>query len=125
MSDKIQLIDSLLDKVRTALHGLKDNRQFTEIKSIVCPLFDACVKVDEMIIGGGMAFTFKKVLDGMAIGGSLYDEDGAKLVPEVMGVLVESARSELVICLFDFYFSPTFFRSWPRLRPRESRFLFV
>jgi len=54
VSDKIQLIDSLLDKV------------------------------DEMIIGGGMAFTFKKVLDGMAIGGSLYDEDGAKLVPEIM-----------------------------------------
>jgi len=33
--------------------------------------------VDEMIIGGGMAFTFNKVLDGTAIGASLYDEDGA------------------------------------------------
>ena len=36
--------------------------------------------VDEMIIGGGMAFTFNKVLDGTAIGASLYDEDGAELV---------------------------------------------
>ena len=44
VSDKIQLISSLLDKV------------------------------DEMIIGGGMAFTFKKVCFGMEIGSSLYDE---------------------------------------------------
>ena len=37
-------------------------------------------KVNEMIIGGGMAFTFLKVLKDMKIGGSLYDEDGAKIV---------------------------------------------
>lgn len=40
--------------------------------------------VDEMIIGGGMAFTFNKVLNGTAIGASLYDEEGAQLVPEIM-----------------------------------------
>jgi phosphoglycerate kinase len=33
--------------------------------------------VDEMIIGGGMAFTFNKVINGTHIGASLYDEDGA------------------------------------------------
>jgi phosphoglycerate kinase len=53
VADKIQLINSLLEKV------------------------------DEMVIGGGMAFTFKKVA-GMAIGNSLFDEEGAKLVPEIM-----------------------------------------
>lgn len=53
VSDKIQLITNLLDKV------------------------------DEMIIGGGMTFTFKKVLDGMSIGTSLYDEDGAKIVADI------------------------------------------
>lgn len=40
--------------------------------------------VDEMIIGGGMAFTFNKVINGTAIGASLYDEDGANLVPEIL-----------------------------------------
>ena len=45
VADKIQLIESMLDRV------------------------------DEMVVGGGMAFTFKKVLDGMAIGSSLYDEE--------------------------------------------------
>ena len=54
VKDKIQLIENMLDKV------------------------------DEMIIGGGMAFTFRKVLDGMPIGTSLYDEDGAKIVPKLM-----------------------------------------
>ncbi|CEG42350.1 phosphoglycerate kinase 1 [Plasmopara halstedii] len=41
-------------------------------------------KVDEMVIGGGMAFTFKKVINNMDIGSSLYDADGAKIVMEIM-----------------------------------------
>lgn len=53
VADKIQLITSLLDKV------------------------------DEMIIGGGMAFTFKKV-GGVDIGDSMFDEEGAKLVADIM-----------------------------------------
>ena len=54
VADKIQLINNLLDKA------------------------------DQIIIGGGMAFTFKKVLTGMSIGSSLFDEEGAKLVPDLM-----------------------------------------
>jgi len=41
-------------------------------------------KVDEMIIGGGMAFTFLKVLQNMGIGNSLFDEEGSKIVVELM-----------------------------------------
>jgi len=54
VSDKIQLIMNMLDKV------------------------------DKMIVGGGMAYTFLKVRDGMAIGTSLYDGEGAKIVPEIV-----------------------------------------
>ncbi|KRZ41661.1 putative phosphoglycerate kinase [Trichinella pseudospiralis] len=54
VADKIQLIKNLLDKV------------------------------NEMIIGGGMAFTFLKQLHGMNIGNSLFDEEGAKIVKELM-----------------------------------------
>jgi phosphoglycerate kinase len=46
-------------------------------------------KADEIIIGGGMAFTFKKVLNGMEIGESLFDPEGAKIVAE----LVEKAKA--------------------------------
>ncbi|KUI68475.1 Phosphoglycerate kinase [Cytospora mali] len=58
VSDKIQLIDNLLDKVNT------------------------------LVIAGGMAFTFKKTLDNMSIGTSLFDEAGAKTVPQ----LIEKAK---------------------------------
>lgn len=54
VADKIQLIDNLLDKV------------------------------DSIIIGGGMAFTFKKVLDKIDIGDSIYDKAGAEIVPKLI-----------------------------------------
>jgi phosphoglycerate kinase len=40
-------------------------------------------KANEIIIGGGMAFTFKKVLEGMEIGTSLFDPEGAKIAQEL------------------------------------------
>ena len=39
---------------------------------------------NEMIIGGGMAFTFLKVLNNMNIGSSLFDEEGAKIIADIM-----------------------------------------
>jgi phosphoglycerate kinase len=47
---------------------------------------------NEMIIGGGMAFTFKKVLENMEIGNSIFDEEGAKIIQEIM----ETARQKNV-----------------------------
>ena len=54
VKDKIQLINNLLEKS------------------------------DEMIFGGGIAFTFLKRLRNMEIGGSLYDPEGADVVDHVM-----------------------------------------
>ena len=41
-------------------------------------------KVNAFIIGGGMAFTFKKILDNVPIGNSLYDEFGAGIVKDIV-----------------------------------------
>lgn len=41
-------------------------------------------KADDIIIGGGMAYTFHKVLNGMSIGNSLYDPAGAEIVEELV-----------------------------------------
>jgi len=46
-------------------------------------------RANEIIIGGGMAFTFKKVVDGVEIGNSLFDEEGGKIVKD----LVAKAKS--------------------------------
>merc|ERR1719382_1821572 len=63
-------------------------------------------KVDKIIVGGGMAYTFLKVNDGMSIGSSLYDEEGAKIVPAIM----EKAKSKSVeiILPVDFVISSKF-----------------
>lgn len=41
-------------------------------------------KVENVIIGGGMAFTFLSVLKGMKIGKSLYDQKGAEIIENIM-----------------------------------------
>merc|ERR1712151_176890 len=63
-------------------------------------------KVDKLIIGGGMAFTFLKVNDGMSVGSSLYDEEGAKVVPEIMAKAKEKGVD--IILPVDFTISSKF-----------------
>lgn len=76
VSDKIQLIKNMLDKVNM------------------------------IIIGGGMAFTFLKVLNNLNIGTSLYDEEGAKIVQEIMDKA--KAKGVEVILPCDFVCSTKF-----------------
>ncbi|MDI1335001.1 MAG: phosphoglycerate kinase [Lacunisphaera sp.] len=63
-------------------------------------------KADEIIIGGGMAFTFKKVTQGMEIGTSLFDAEGAKLVPEL--VAKAQARGVKLILPVDYVVADKF-----------------
>ena len=41
-------------------------------------------RVTDMIIAGGMEYTFNKVLHGMEIGASVFDPEGEKLIPDLM-----------------------------------------
>jgi len=61
-------------------------------------IFNMLDKVNIMIIGGGMAFTFKKVLENMSIGSSLFDEEGAKIVPDIMAKAKEHNVKILLPC---------------------------
>merc|ERR1712227_314639 len=69
-------------------------------------IFNMLDKVDKLIIGGGMAFTFLKVNDGMSIGSSLYDEEGAKIVEEIMAKAKEKGVE--IILPVDFTISSKF-----------------
>ncbi|HWA87167.1 MAG TPA: phosphoglycerate kinase [Opitutus sp.] len=53
-------------------------------------------KANKIIIGGGMSFTFKKVVFGKEIGDSLFDPEGAKIVQE----LVNDAKARNVELIF-------------------------
>jgi phosphoglycerate kinase len=50
------------------------------------------IQVNSLIICGGMSFTFKKTLEGVKIGDSLFDEAGSKTVKD----LVEKAKKNNV-----------------------------
>jgi phosphoglycerate kinase len=72
-----KVLDSPAKPVLAILGGAKVSDKIQLIKNMLS-------KVDKMIIGGGMAYTFLKVIDNMPIGSSLYDEEGAKIVGEIM-----------------------------------------
>jgi len=55
-----------------------------KVKDKIQLIYNMLDIVDEMIIGGGMAFTFDKVLYGTNTGNSLFDEEGAKTVRDIM-----------------------------------------
>ncbi len=75
-------------------------------------------KADEIIIGGGMAYTFKKVIEGMAIGDSLFDPEGAKIVAE----LVAQAKARGVQLVFPVdYVSANKFAPDAETRPSDDQ----
>uniref|UniRef100_A0A6B2L5E6 Phosphoglycerate kinase n=1 Tax=Arcella intermedia TaxID=1963864 RepID=A0A6B2L5E6_9EUKA len=47
-------------------------------------IFNLLDKIDRLIIGGGMSFTFEKVLHNTQIGKSLFDQEGSKIVNEIV-----------------------------------------
>merc|ERR1711920_1002595 len=63
-------------------------------------------KVNMMIIGGGMAYTFLKINNSMTIGTSLFDEEGAKIVPDIMKKAAEKGVE--IVLPIDFVLSSKF-----------------
>ncbi|CAE7353383.1 pgk-1, partial [Symbiodinium necroappetens] len=94
-----KVLDSPVKPVCAILGGAKVTDKIQLIKNMLD-------KVDAMIIGGGMAFTFIKVLHGMSIGNSLFDEEGAKIVPEIMEKA--KAKGVEIVLPIDFVISSKF-----------------
>ena len=83
-----KVLDEPARPVLAILGGAKVSDKIQLIKNLTS-------KVDKMIIGGGMAFTFAKV-GGANIGASLFDEEGAKLVPEILKA-AKDANVEIIL----------------------------
>ena len=89
MKKELDAFGAVLDHPKRPLLAILGGAKVADKIQLINNLLD---KADEIIIGGGMAFTFKKVLKNMAIGNSLYDAEGAKLVPDLMKKAQEKGK---------------------------------
>ena len=85
MKKELDAFSAVLDNPKRPLLAILGGAKVADKIQLINNLLD---KADKIIIGGGMAFTFKKVINNLAIGASLYDEEGAKIVPD----LIEKAK---------------------------------
>jgi phosphoglycerate kinase len=85
MKKELDAFSSVLDNPKRPLLAILGGAKVADKIQLINNLLD---KADKIIIGGGMAFTFKKVINNLAIGASLFDEEGAKIVPD----LIEKAK---------------------------------
>jgi len=81
MGKELSAFAKVLDSPATPVLAILGGAKVSDKIQLIMNMLD---KVNKMIIGGGMAFTCLKVRDGMSIGSSLYDEEGAKIVPEIL-----------------------------------------
>jgi len=81
MEAELKAFAAVLDHPQRPLLAILGGAKISDKIPLIENLID---KANEIIIGGGMAFTFKKVLNNMEIGASLFDADGAKLVVELV-----------------------------------------
>ncbi len=81
MQKELDAFAAVLDHPKRPLLAILGGAKVADKIPLISNLLD---KADEIIIGGGMAYTFKKEISGMAIGDSLFDPEGAKIVCDLM-----------------------------------------
>jgi phosphoglycerate kinase len=80
MQKELDAFAAVLDNPARPLLAILGGAKIADKIPLINNLLD---KADEIIIGGGMSFTFKKVLEGMEIGNSLFDAKGAEIAKEL------------------------------------------
>ena len=81
LKKELDAFAKVLDAPKRPLLAIMGGAKIADKIQLISALID---KADELIIGGGMAYTFKKVCFGMEIGNSLFDKEGAKIVQELL-----------------------------------------
>jgi phosphoglycerate kinase len=80
MDAEIKAFNAVLESPERPLLAILGGAKIADKIPLITNLLD---KANDIIIGGGMAFTFRKVLDGMEIGDSLFDAEGAKIIEDL------------------------------------------
>ncbi len=81
MKKELDAFAQVLDHPKRPLLAILGGAKVADKILLIENLLD---KADEIIIGGGMAYTFLKVVSNMEIGASLFDPKGADVVAKVM-----------------------------------------
>ena len=81
MQKELDAFAAVLDHPKRPLLAILGGAKVADKIPLISNLLD---NANEIIIGGGMAYTFKKVIDNMPIGDSLFDPEGAKIVGNLM-----------------------------------------
>lgn len=81
MKKELDAFAQVLDHPKRPLLAILGGAKVADKIQLISNLLD---KADEIILGGGMAYTFLKVLNNMEIGTSLFDPKGPDVVAEVM-----------------------------------------
>ncbi len=85
MEAELKAFTAVLDNPKRPLLAILGGAKIADKIPLINNLLDTA---NEIIIGGAMAFTFKKVLNNMEIGSSLFDPEGAKMVKDLMAKAV-------------------------------------
>ncbi len=86
MAAELKAFDKVLNNPERPLLAILGGAKIADKIPLIRNLLE---KADKIIIGGGMAYTFHKVLRGTPIGSSLYDAEGAKIVEELVAKAAE------------------------------------
>lgn len=81
MGKEIEYFAKVLENPQRPLLVIMGGAKVKDKIQLIMNLLDKC---NEMIIGGGMAFTFLKKTKGISIGSSLYDEEGSNIVEAIL-----------------------------------------
>jgi phosphoglycerate kinase len=80
MQKELDAFAAVLDNPKRPLLAILGGAKIADKIPLINNLLD---KANAIIIGGGMSFTFKKVIEGMEIGNSLFDQKGAEIAKEL------------------------------------------
>jgi phosphoglycerate kinase len=81
MKKELDAFERVLQKPKRPLLAILGGAKVADKILLIETLID---KANDIIIGGGMAYTFLKVTSGMEIGSSIFDSKGPEIVPRVM-----------------------------------------
>ena len=81
MQKELDAFAAVLDNPKRPLLAILGGAKVADKIPLISNLINTA---DEIIVGGGMAYTFLKTLNNMPIGDSLFDPEGAKIVAELV-----------------------------------------